>query len=88
MQSELMTPGFSDPGPLSAITIQSMADLGYTVDVTQADAYTLPSTSKIAIGPEGQIPLNCVIEHPEVGPDKSEPIILNLRRVRESQSQE
>ena len=88
MQSELMTPGFSDPGPLSAITIQSMADLGYTVDVTQADAYTLPSTSKIAIGPEGQIPLNCVIEHPEVGPDKSEPIILNLRRVRESQSRE
>ncbi len=28
--------------PLSAITIQSLADLGYTVDVGQADSYTLP----------------------------------------------
>ena len=27
---------------LSAITIQSLADLGYSVDVTQADPYTLP----------------------------------------------
>ena len=27
---------------LSAITIQSLADLGYNVDVTQADPYTLP----------------------------------------------
>ena len=31
------------PAPLSAITIQSMADIGYTVDVTQADDYTLPN---------------------------------------------
>ena len=30
-------------GPaLSAITVQSFADLGYGVDVTQADPYTLP----------------------------------------------
>ncbi len=83
MRSELMTPGSSDPAPLSAITIQAIADLGYTVDVTQADAYTLPSTSKIAIGSEGLIPLSCVIEHPEAGPDEPEPIILNLRRVGE-----
>ena len=69
--------------PLSAITIQSLADIGYRVDVTQADAYTLPSTSKIAIGSEGLIPLSCVIEHPEAGPDEPEPIILNLRRVGE-----
>ena len=34
---ELMTYG----GDLSAITIQSLADLGYSVDVTQADPYTL-----------------------------------------------
>ena len=27
------------------ITVQSMADLGYGVDVTQADAYTLPGTT-------------------------------------------
>ena len=29
---------------LSAITIQALADLGYVVDVTQADSYTLPRT--------------------------------------------
>ena len=32
-------------GPLSAITVQSLADLGYGVDVTQADAYTLPGAA-------------------------------------------
>ena len=38
----MATPG----GPaLSAITIQSLADLGYSVDVTQADSYTLPSAA-------------------------------------------
>ena len=29
------------PNPLSAITIQALADLGYTVDVSLADAYTV-----------------------------------------------
>ena len=38
---ELMTYG----GDLSAITIQSLADLGYAVDVTQADPYTLPGAA-------------------------------------------
>ena len=38
--NELMGPGGG--GALSAITVQSLADLGYGVDVTQADAYTLP----------------------------------------------
>ena len=41
---ELMTPtqniGVADP--LSAVTIQSLADLGYTVDVGLAEAYALP----------------------------------------------
>ena len=32
-------------GPLSAITVQSLADLGYGVDVTQADAHTLPGAA-------------------------------------------
>ena len=88
MQSELMTPGSSNPAPLSAITIQSMADLGYTVDVTQADAYTLPSsiTAKRvawAGGDDQEEPvlLNCILEHHETGPAESEPITLNLRRV-------
>ena len=40
---EIMTP--SSTGALSAITIQALADLGYVVDVTQADAYTLPGVS-------------------------------------------
>ncbi len=89
MQSELMTPRVGDVvrHPLSAITIQSLADIGYTVDATQADAYTLPSTSssKIATGSEGLILLNCVITHPEAGPDRPGPVILNLRRVSESE---
>lgn len=42
---ELMI-GYADGGPerspLSAITIQSLADLGYAVDVTAADPYRLP----------------------------------------------
>ena len=32
---------------LSAITVQSLADLGYGVDVTQADAYTLPGAAAV-----------------------------------------
>jgi hypothetical protein len=41
--NELMT-GWIDPGynPLSRITIASMADLGYMVDLTQADPYVPP----------------------------------------------
>ena len=34
--------GGSGAGRLSAVTIQALADLGYVVDVTQADPYTLP----------------------------------------------
>ena len=44
LDTELMT-GFSERGrtePLSAITIQSLADLGYAVDLTAADPYRLP----------------------------------------------
>ena len=67
--------------PLSAITIQALADMGYRVDVTQADAYTLPATSSSSNtrvrASEG---LNCtIITHPNAGPDKPEPIILNLQ---------
>ena len=40
---ELMHPGGGSA--LSAITVQSLADLGYGVDVTQADEYTLPGTT-------------------------------------------
>ena len=85
--NELMTPrvGAARTHPLSAITIQSMADIGYVVDVTQAEAFTLPSASKIASASEGLILHNCVVTHPEAGPDKAEPIVLNLRRVPEGE---
>jgi hypothetical protein len=46
MTNELMT-GFIDspgPNPLSAITIEAMADLGYTVDVSQADLWPTPGS--------------------------------------------
>lgn len=45
--TELMTP-FASIGtvdPLSAITIQSLADMGYTVNVALADPYTLPGAA-------------------------------------------
>ncbi len=48
--TELMTPRY-DTGadPLSAITIQSMADIGYVVDVSQAEPYSLPSAEQRAM---------------------------------------
>ena len=33
--------------PLSKVTIASLADLGYSVDYTQADSYSLPSTQSL-----------------------------------------
>ena len=41
---ELMNPYFhpDQSNPLSAVSIQSLADLGYQVDLSQADSYTLP----------------------------------------------
>ena len=68
--NELME-GFLSPSavtrdPLSAITIQSLSDLGYIVDVSQADAYTLPSptATKLAIASEHLIPINCLLTEP------------------------
>ena len=42
--AELMEPTVEQEHALSAITIQSLADLGYVVDVRQADPYSLPAT--------------------------------------------
>ena len=42
LEGELMSLSGSAVVALSAITVQSLADLGYSVDVTQADPYTLP----------------------------------------------
>ena len=55
---ELMTGWFYDrPKPLSMITIQSLADLGYAVDVTAAESYRLPAAaSAAALEPARRIP--------------------------------
>ena len=48
-RNELMTTRSGGSIALSAITIQSLADLGYVVDVTQAEPYKLPgAAAKIA----------------------------------------
>jgi hypothetical protein len=47
LSSELMT-GWAGPGtalPLSRITVASLADLGYQVDMSKADAYSRPGSS-------------------------------------------
>ena len=43
---ELMTPFVGGGHALSLITIESLADLGYGVDVTAAESYTLPAASR------------------------------------------
>ncbi len=50
--NELMT-GFVNPGsnPLSLVTIQSMADMGYPVDTGQADSYSLPPSTNVVPNP-------------------------------------
>ena len=45
LDDELMTPRIGSAAhPLSAITIQSLADIGYRVDAAQADAYIVPGS--------------------------------------------
>ncbi len=85
---ELME-GFASPSaamrqPLSAITIQSLSDLGYIVDVSQADAYTLPSqaAAKLAIASEHLIPINCLLIEPIGVIDEYKHIELKPRRSR------
>ncbi|QDT44366.1 putative outer membrane protein pmp20 precursor [Gimesia alba] len=52
LDNELMT-GFLNPGvnPISAITIGSLADLGYVVDLTAADAYPLQAPAVQTLNP-------------------------------------
>ena len=90
---ELME-GFASPSaatrqPLSAITIQSLSDLGYIVDVNQADAYTLPSqaAAKLAIASEHLIPINCLLIEPIGVIDEYKQIELKPKRsnIRDNQ---
>lgn len=65
---ELMD-GFGNPeatthDPMSLITIQSLADLGYVVDESQADPYFLPTTTfarRLAETSGNWIRLNCIV---------------------------
>jgi len=42
--TEIMSPFINDRNPISNITIQSMADLGYVVDPSEADEFDLPGS--------------------------------------------
>ena len=90
LDEELMTPRISDrvAQPLSAITIQAMADIGYRVDVTQADAYVVPDAStRVARATAGDsVPISCaIVTRPGAGPDRPEPIVLQVKRTGESE---
>ena len=45
MDTELMTPFLDLLAPLSEVTIASLKDLGYGVDLSQGDNFFLPSVS-------------------------------------------
>ena len=91
--NELME-GFLSPsstmrGPLSAITIQSLSDLGYIVNVGQADPYTLPSpaAAKLAIASEHLVPINCLLIEPIGEIDEYKPIELKPKRLKKREDQ-
>lgn len=53
-RNELMSGFIAAPGnPLSRLTVASLKDLGYTVDLTKAEAYTLPDHFAIAAAGTG-----------------------------------
>ena len=65
---ELMATGIHTSGvnPLSAITIEALADLGYDVDPSQADAYVLPNNAPPRDTSSGTlIPLQCRTPGPQ-----------------------
>ena len=76
-ETELMNPYLymNQSAPLSAVTIQSLADLGFQVDVSQADSYTLPQAGLRALAgtpPQGAVSLGDDVRRGPVvvvGPD-------------------
>ena len=83
LDDELMTPRIGGTAhPLSAITIQSLADIGYRVDAAQADAYMVPDLStRVTTASAGDsVPISYVIiTHLGAGPDRPEPIVLKVK---------
>ena len=75
--TELMNPYLyiNQSAPLSAVTIQSLADLGYQVDVSQADSYALPRAglrARTGAPPQGAVSLGDDVRRGPVvvvGPD-------------------
>jgi hypothetical protein len=68
--TELMT-GYLNTGsdPLSRLSVASLADLGYQIDVTQADAYSLPAMlAALRLGPAASSPVELDVQRPEPGP--------------------
>ncbi len=75
--NELMTPTHSyDANPLSAITIQSLSDLGYRVNVSRADAYSLPAPpSGKLVGGQSSKWGDCILKGPIYVSDENGRII-------------
>ncbi len=67
MQTELMTPVvIAGTNPLSAITLGSLADMGYTIDPDGVDDYTVPMatlrTSQAGERLEGDVQADRIIK--------------------------
>jgi Leishmanolysin/Bacterial Ig-like domain (group 2) len=78
---EIMT-GFlnAGPNPLSLVTIASLSDLGYTVDESQADPFTLNPAARIAGPRRGRHMVNDIISDPIRRVDLNGRIIGVIRR--------
>jgi hypothetical protein len=78
---EIMT-GFlnAGPNPLSVVTIASLADLGYTVDQSQADPFTLNPGFRIAGQRQGRHMVNDIIRDPIRRVDLNGRIVGVIRR--------
>ena len=82
-ETELMTPyaSIGTPDALSAITIQSLADLGYTVDVSLAEPYTLPGLIAADMAIAEVLDLgNDVLEGPIVVVDRNGRVVRVIER--------
>lgn len=51
-QTELMTPAIGGTSnPMSLMTLRSLEDIGYAVDTSEADSYSIPSSSQASGSP-------------------------------------
>ena len=74
--NELMIGWLGHSPPMSAITIQSLADLGYTVDAGLADTYRLPDAAAAASIRENAIDLgNDILRNPILVVDRNGRIV-------------